>query len=350
MCNLKRKLFSALLAATMTMQLLPATISIADNRAAFISAEAAGDGETTEDPGTTGETEIPVAPAVTYSLKKIKGKWYCISSVTGKKVKGFRTIGNNTYYFNKKSGVMTKGWKKIGKRKYYFSKSGVMAKGWKKIKGKKYYFSSSGVMAKGWKTINGKRYYFNKKTGAMTKGWKKIGKHKYYFTGSGEMVTGWRRIKKKWYFFYSNGRMVKSKTIVIDGVKYKFKKNGVCTRKPIFKTANNTDNESGGNGENGSGNNNGGENGGGGETTPDIGYAIIKVKVTSNIYNDEETTDSHKEVDYFEIEGYTTNYHSTYIYDYHYDSDIIGDKLLEKYGDNLINYSSRVYEIIRFTN
>ncbi len=171
-------------------------------------------------------------PVVTYRLKKIKGKYYCISSATGKKVKGWRTINGKTYFFNKKTGVMTKGWKKIGGKKYYFSKSGVMTKGWKKIKGKKYYFGSNGVMAKGWKTINGHRYYFSK-SGVMAKGWKKIGKYKYHFTSSGIMHTGWKKIHKKWYYFYSNGRMVKNKTIEIDGIKYKFKKSGVCTRKPV---------------------------------------------------------------------------------------------------------------------
>ena len=169
----------------------------------------------------------PAKPAETFYLKKISGKYYCISSLTGKKVKGFRTINGKVYYFNSK-GVMVTGWQKIGKSKYYFAKNGVMQTGWKTIKGKKYYFDESGKMAKGWKMINGYKYYFSS-SGVMQKGWKTIGKYKYYFAKSGIMQTGWVKISKKMYYFDDSGRMNKKTTLVINGKTYKFKKTGVCT-------------------------------------------------------------------------------------------------------------------------
>ena len=122
----------------------------------------------------TTSTDTPqVKPVAKYKLKKIRGKWYCVSTKTGKKVKGFRTI-------------------------------------------------------------NGKKYYFNKKTGRMVKGWKKIGKNKYYFNKkSGVMATSWKKIGKKWYYFRTNGKMVKNRSLTINGVKYRFRSNGSCTKKPV---------------------------------------------------------------------------------------------------------------------
>lgn len=342
MCNLKHKIFAALLSMTMIIPLFPAEVIASDEVSGTViektltpadisvAKEAANEGDTT-----------PAQPAVTYTLKKIKGKWYCISSATGKKVKGFRTIGNNTYYFNKKTGVMTKGWKKIGKKKYYFSKSGVMAKGWRKIKKKTYYFADNGVMAKGWKTIEGHKYYFNKKSGKMTKGWKKIGKHKYYFTSSGVMVTGWKKIKKKWYYFYSNGHMVKSKTLVIDGVKYRFKKNGACTRKPVIKNPTNNP---------GNGGNNGGNNGGS-EKTPSKGYAMVEFRFSVTMRDKDANGNYIKHRFYKNIKCVTTNYHSKSTGDYHVCEEGIVLKIVKsEVGSNIRNYSASKVKVVKFLN
>lgn len=83
---------------------------------------------------------------------------------------------------------------------------------------------------------------------------------------------------------------------------------------------------------------------------PDTGYAIIKVKVTSNIYDNDEDVTTHQEVDYFEVEGWTSNYHSTTPSDYHYDGDIIASKMESKYGDYLKGYSAKTVEVVSFTN
>ncbi len=83
---------------------------------------------------------------------------------------------------------------------------------------------------------------------------------------------------------------------------------------------------------------------------PDTGYAIIKVKATANIYVDDESTETYQVVEYYEVEGFTSNYHSTTPSDYHYSSDYIADQLEAKYGENLKGYSSKVAEVVSFTN
>ena len=55
---------------------------------------------------------------------------------------------------------------------------------------------------------------------------------KYHVDKDGVMETGWVKISKKWYYFTpKTGVMVYGKTLTIDGKKYKFDKNGVCTNK-----------------------------------------------------------------------------------------------------------------------
>ncbi|MBE7069695.1 MAG: hypothetical protein E7386_04275 [Ruminococcaceae bacterium] len=83
---------------------------------------------------------------------------------------------------------------------------------------------------------------------------------------------------------------------------------------------------------------------------PEKGYAIIKVKVTSHAYIDDESDEVEKHVDYFEIKAYTKKYHSKKPSDYHYDGDIIADKMEKKYGNNIQNFSAKNVEVIKFTN
>lgn len=85
------------------------------------------------------------------------------------------------------------------------------------------------------------------------------------------------------------------------------------------------------------------------ETTPDTGYAIVKVKVTTTVYDNDETTDTHNEVDYFEVEGWTSNYHSTSASDYNCKS--VSGLVNNKYGaENVQGYSAKIVEVVRFTN
>lgn len=83
---------------------------------------------------------------------------------------------------------------------------------------------------------------------------------------------------------------------------------------------------------------------------PSKGYAIVKVKTTSRVYVDDESDETEKKVDYFEIEATTKKYHSKTPSDYHYNGDVITNKLEKKYGDNLQGYSAKIVEVVKFTN
>ena len=69
----------------------------------------------------------------------------------------------NGYVYSLDDGTYAKGWKTINDKKYYFDKNGIMKTGWLKFKsGKKYYFRSNGQMATGKLKINGTVYNFGK--------------------------------------------------------------------------------------------------------------------------------------------------------------------------------------------
>lgn len=83
---------------------------------------------------------------------------------------------------------------------------------------------------------------------------------------------------------------------------------------------------------------------------PSKGTAIVKVKAASQVYVDDESDETEKKVDYFEIEATTSKWHTKTLSSYKYDGKVIAKKLRNKYGDNLRNYSSKVVEIVKFTN
>jgi len=154
----------------------------------------------------------------------------------GKKVSGWQTISNETFYFKKTGnsitkGSMLKGWRTINGKIFYFKKSGSngsqgkMLKGWSNIAGKTFYFKKSGSngikgsLFSGFKTISGKRYYFKKsgsngEKGKMLLGWQKLSGNKYYFKKSGKngergsALTGIRTIGSKKYQFSSSGELI----------------------------------------------------------------------------------------------------------------------------------------------
>ena len=51
-----------------------------------------------------------------------------------------------------------------------------------------------------------------------------------------------------------------------------------------------------------------------------------------------------------ETKAYTKKYHSKKTSDYYYDGDIIADKLMKKYGNNLQGFSARNVEVLKFLN
>lgn len=223
-------------------------------------------------------TTVDVQAATTTGFRTVNGKTYYYKS--GKKVKGWLTLGSNKYFLNTKTGVLLKGWQRSskGSMRYFDSRTGAMYKGFKKIGGNYYYFkpstgytvsgfvktsstvvryfsSGSYTMATGWmKNSKGEKWYFTPSTGIMYRGLKKIGAYYYYFDGTtgaaksgfltaangnvryfrGKtyvMATGWLGSSsgKRYYFAKNTGVMYKSfKTV--DGKTYYFNpKTGVVT-------------------------------------------------------------------------------------------------------------------------
>lgn len=223
-------------------------------------------------------TTVDVQAATTTGFRTVNGKTYYYKS--GKKVKGWLTLGSNKYFLNTKTGVLLKGWQRSskGSMRYFDSRTGAMYKGFKKIGGNYYYFkpstgytvsgfvktsstvvryfsSGSYTMATGWmKNSKGEKWYFTPSTGIMYRGLKKIGAYYYYFDGTtgaaksgfltaangnvryfrGKtyvMATGWLGSSsgKRYYFAKNTGVMYKGfKTV--DGMTYYFNpKTGVVT-------------------------------------------------------------------------------------------------------------------------
>ena len=223
-------------------------------------------------------TTVDVQAATTTGFRTVNGKTYYYKS--GKKVKGWLTLGSNKYFLNTKTGVLLKGWQRSskGSMRYFDSRTGAMYKGFKKIGGNYYYFkpstgytvsgfvktsstvvryfsSGSYTMATGWmKNSKGEKWYFTPSTGNMYRGLKKIGAYYYYFDGTtgaaksgfltaangnvryfrGKtyvMATGWLGSSsgKRYYFAKNTGVMYKGfKTV--DGKTYYFNpKTGVVT-------------------------------------------------------------------------------------------------------------------------
>ena len=223
-------------------------------------------------------TTVDVQAATTTGFRTVNGKTYYYKS--GKKVKGWLTLGSNKYFLNTKTGVLLKVWQRSskGSMRYFDSRTGAMYKGFKKIGGNYYYFkpstgytvsgfvktsstvvryfsSGSYTMATGWmKNSKGEKWYFTPSTGIMYRGLKKIGAYYYYFDGTtgaaksgfltaangnvryfrGKtyvMATGWLGSSsgKRYYFAKNTGVMYKGfKTV--DGKTYYFNpKTGVVT-------------------------------------------------------------------------------------------------------------------------
>lgn len=137
-------------------------------------------------------------------------------------------------------------WKDTDNGKMYLDDNGDHVTGKQEIDGETYYFNGRGILKTGWlKTKGGRKYYFDKETGAMRTGWMKATSGKYYFGKNGLAVTGEKKIDGKWYcfndegvmqtgwqngcFYMDNGRKAVNTSLTIDGVKYRFDREGGYT-------------------------------------------------------------------------------------------------------------------------
>ncbi|MBO4591967.1 MAG: Ig-like domain-containing protein [Eubacterium sp.] len=123
-------------------------------------------------------------------------------------------------------------WKKDAIGKWYGNDTWYAKNQWMYIDNYWYYFNSKGYACqKGWVKIRGVRYYLNPQNGRMASNeWiqgrfvSKDGSQTYKYKGKWfETEDGY------WMFKDSSGWYAKNATVKIDGVSYKFNKNGICT-------------------------------------------------------------------------------------------------------------------------
>lgn len=125
----------------------------------------------------------------------------------------------------------------IGRWSYYKA-DGSTATGWEKINNKWYFFSGYNLVTSPITIGNGTNFQ-NKKvwmispSGALstTPGWQKSGARWYYVKSDGTCYCDtWLKLDGKWYYFNFYGEMIFDKQdLFIDGKKYNFDSNGVCT-------------------------------------------------------------------------------------------------------------------------
>ncbi len=214
-----RRALSVLLLA-LVLSVLPAG---ADDGGVLLSGPFSGQGIAAA--AETGETEAAVERGW-HTTKN--GKYYYYILKNGERAKGWRKIGSRTYYFNEKGYRLT-GFQKISRKLYYFSKKGVLRSGWITVKGKKYYADPANgcALATRFKTIGNDTYYFLKKTGEMrTSGWIRYGENRYYFLANGKMAKGWVTIGKKTYYFRKKTGVRAKGWLKIKGYYYYFTDKG----------------------------------------------------------------------------------------------------------------------------
>lgn len=79
-----------------------------------------------------------------------------------------------------------------------------------------------------WEKTSDNKYYYTDSDGNQYIGWHKIDDELYYFDKDGHMKTGWLKTSGgKTYYLKSDGKAARSCILKINGVSYKFDKNGV---------------------------------------------------------------------------------------------------------------------------
>ena len=204
---------------------------------------------------TAGKIYYTNSKGVVYHNKIFKEggkKYYAQEDCT--LAKGLTKIGNNYYFFHRKSGKMLKKVKKkVSGRVYYFQKNGKAARDkWVKIKGKYYYFHEDGTMAvnetigeyyvgsdgarlkkvqkNAVNKIKGKYYLLDKDGKSYKNCWVTIGDNKYYAGADGAALIGLQTIGGYKYYFAKNGVMEKDTMVVVGKTVYVVNKKGRITK------------------------------------------------------------------------------------------------------------------------
>ncbi|MSR93708.1 hypothetical protein FYJ34_05390 [Clostridiaceae bacterium 68-1-5] len=160
--------------------------------------------------------------AVRNSWLPFGGNWYYFDGLC-RMAKGWMNVGGNWYYLAE-NGMMMTGWIKGGTTWYYLDANGVMKTGWLNQGGSWYYLDESGAMKTGWVSLGGSWYYLAE-NGMMMTGWIKDGATWYYLDGSGAMKTGWLNQGGSWYYLDESGAM-KTGWVSLGGSWYYLAENG----------------------------------------------------------------------------------------------------------------------------
>lgn len=151
----------------------------------------------------------------TYKMKKglqiLNGRKYFFDPDGRQVISGFRSSGNDVYYFSYlEGGAAVTGFITIGRDNYWFDDEGRRQYGWHKFSdnGAIYYFApdNEGKMATGYKQIDDKMYYFNP-YGALLLDFVEMNGTVYYFGNDGAIVEGDYEYQGKVYHFGNDGRM-----------------------------------------------------------------------------------------------------------------------------------------------
>lgn len=169
---------------------------------------------------------------LTLRKKGTKTAFYTASNKRYREKTGWFYYQSHYYYLLKNGYVKRNSWMQSGGNDwYYLNARGEMITDATRIKGVPYAFYSNGQLSSGGWTQGTTWRSYAKPNGKAYTGLQKIGKRTYFFDSNGRMQTGLVTYKKKTYYFQKNGAMIKNATVRVDGYRYTFSKNGVCTEK-----------------------------------------------------------------------------------------------------------------------
>lgn len=138
----------------------------------------------------------------------LDNNWFYFDPATSVMQSGLKQINNHGYYLNDQHdgtyGAMKNGWQRINGRWYGFggANDGAAYTGWHLINNNWYYFNQDGEARTGWQTINGHRYYFDDNNAWALKGWQVLNNDWYYFDNNNAWaLTGWQWLGNNWYYF-----------------------------------------------------------------------------------------------------------------------------------------------------
>ena len=110
----------------------------------------------------------------------------------------------------------------------FVNDDGTLAAGWKTVAGKKYYFRKNGEAITKSTSINGVRYKFGKDgvCAGAYTGWTKSGGNRFYFL-DGIKQTGWCKLSDGWHYFDEKSGAHTTGSLELYGKTYTFSADGV---------------------------------------------------------------------------------------------------------------------------